>query len=167
MRRFLKLYTEDMPRRIRDYVDEHHNCEDIAMQFLVSNATGLPPVFARAPLRFYVAAKWDGVGRSGISGKKGHHEERGQCITDFAARAASTLLRCQAPLWSYLVFRRLCSRPAAACMAVSGSWTTLLSALLPAVDAAQAMYGGRVPLKKALLRPRTFVPSNTRPYALL
>lgn len=37
--RFFKLYTEEMPQRIRTYVDEHHNCEDIAMQFLVRPRT--------------------------------------------------------------------------------------------------------------------------------
>lgn len=67
------------------------------MQFLVSNATGLPPYFSRAPLRFYIAAKWDGVGRSGISGKKGHHEGRGQCITDLAVRAAFGRQRVRLP----------------------------------------------------------------------
>lgn len=83
--RFFDLYTHEMPAEVRAYVDENHNCEDIAMQFLVSNATGLAPVYVRAPLWFYVSTKFDGVGRAGISGKKGHHRQRGQCITDFAA----------------------------------------------------------------------------------
>ncbi len=32
-----------------EYVDAHRNCEDIAMAFLVANATGSPPVYVRAP----------------------------------------------------------------------------------------------------------------------
>ena len=31
------------------YIDAHRNCEDIAMAFLVANATGSPPVYVRAP----------------------------------------------------------------------------------------------------------------------
>ena len=33
-----------MPREIRQWVDKHMNCEDIAMNFLISNHTGLPPL---------------------------------------------------------------------------------------------------------------------------
>lgn len=32
-----------------EYIDAHRNCEDIAMAFLVANATGSPPVYVRAP----------------------------------------------------------------------------------------------------------------------
>ena len=32
-----------------EYVDAHRNCEDIAMAFLLANATGSPPVYVRAP----------------------------------------------------------------------------------------------------------------------
>ena len=33
-----------MPQPIRDMVDEYMNCEDIAMNFLVSHVTGRPPI---------------------------------------------------------------------------------------------------------------------------
>jgi len=33
-----------MPQAIRDKVDEYMNCEDLAMNFLVSHITGQPPV---------------------------------------------------------------------------------------------------------------------------
>lgn len=38
------MYTYDMPAAIRDKVDELMNCEDIAMNFLVSHVTQRPPV---------------------------------------------------------------------------------------------------------------------------
>ena len=38
------LYTYEMPAEIREWVDTHMNCEDIAMNFLVSNHTDLPPL---------------------------------------------------------------------------------------------------------------------------
>lgn len=38
------MYTYEMPAAIRDKVDELMNCEDIAMNFLVSHVTQKPPV---------------------------------------------------------------------------------------------------------------------------
>jgi len=38
------LYSNWMPQAIRDKVDEYMNCEDIAMNFLVSHITRKPPV---------------------------------------------------------------------------------------------------------------------------
>ena len=38
------LYTHWMPQVIRDRVDEYMNCEDIAMNFLVSHITRKPPI---------------------------------------------------------------------------------------------------------------------------
>ena len=38
------LYSHIMPQAIRDKVDEFMNCEDIAMNFLVSHMTRQPPV---------------------------------------------------------------------------------------------------------------------------
>jgi glucuronyl/N-acetylglucosaminyl transferase EXT2 len=33
-----------MPGNIKEWVDEHMNCEDIAMNFLVSNVTSKAPI---------------------------------------------------------------------------------------------------------------------------
>lgn len=33
-----------MPGDIKEWVDEHMNCEDIAMNFLVANVTGKAPI---------------------------------------------------------------------------------------------------------------------------
>lgn len=41
---YLYLYTYWLPQAIRDMVDEYMNCEDIAMNFLVSHVTRKPPV---------------------------------------------------------------------------------------------------------------------------
>ena len=48
-RDWLTTYTETVPPAVLEYVDAHRNCEDIAMAFLVANATGSPPVYVRAP----------------------------------------------------------------------------------------------------------------------
>ena len=38
------LYSYIQPQAIRDKVDEYLNCEDIAMNFLVSHITRKPPI---------------------------------------------------------------------------------------------------------------------------
>ena len=38
------LYTHWMPQVIRDKVDEYMNCEDLAMNLLVSHITRKPPI---------------------------------------------------------------------------------------------------------------------------
>lgn len=38
------LYTTHLPSGVRNWVDYHMNCEDIAMNFLVANITNKPPI---------------------------------------------------------------------------------------------------------------------------
>lgn len=45
--KYFKMYTEKVPKAIHDYIDAHKNCEDIAMQFLVSNVTRTAPVWVQ------------------------------------------------------------------------------------------------------------------------
>lgn len=45
------LYTHWLPQAIRDKVDEYMNCEDIAMNFLISHLTRKPPVKVNANTR--------------------------------------------------------------------------------------------------------------------
>lgn len=44
------LYSYVMPQAIRDMVDEYINCEDIAMNFLVSHLTRKPPIKVKQKL---------------------------------------------------------------------------------------------------------------------
>lgn len=46
------LYTHWLPQAIRDKVDEYMNCEDIAMNFLISHITRKPPVKVRRCLKY-------------------------------------------------------------------------------------------------------------------
>jgi hypothetical protein len=43
-------YTQHLPQEMKDYIDQNRNCEDLAMQFLVSNITRLPPVYVKGHL---------------------------------------------------------------------------------------------------------------------
>lgn len=50
---FSYLYTNALPGNLKSWVDEHMNCEDIAMNFLIANVTG------NAPIK--VIKKWNDV----------------------------------------------------------------------------------------------------------
>ena len=72
---FFSSYFSSLSEETLAFIDEHRNCEDIAMQFVVSNQTGgIPPVWVQS--RF----KDRGV-KSGISQGKDHQEERSTCVT--------------------------------------------------------------------------------------
>lgn len=62
---FNYLYTYKMPGDIKNWVDAHMNCEDIAMNFLVANITGKAPI--KVGVRRPNAVCRGGWGR-GISG---------------------------------------------------------------------------------------------------
>uniref|UniRef100_A0A0D6QV88 Glycosyl transferase 64 domain-containing protein n=1 Tax=Araucaria cunninghamii TaxID=56994 RepID=A0A0D6QV88_ARACU len=76
-KKYLDMYTNQMPAAIREYVISERNCEDIAMSFLVANATGAPPI--------WVKGKIFEIGSTGISSLKGHSERRTRCLNDFVA----------------------------------------------------------------------------------
>lgn len=78
-RHWTYLYTYTLPQAIRDKVDEYMNCEDIAMNFLVSHVT------RRAPVK--VTSRWTfrcpGCPVS-LSEDDTHFQERHKCINFFA-----------------------------------------------------------------------------------
>ncbi|XP_066371894.1 glycosylinositol phosphorylceramide mannosyl transferase 1-like [Miscanthus floridulus] len=76
-KKYLDMYTNQMLPSIRKYVNENRNCEDIAMAFLVANATGAPPV--------WVQGRIFETGSSGISSLKGHALQRSRCLNAFTA----------------------------------------------------------------------------------
>jgi len=43
-----------MPGNIKSWVDEHMNCEDIAMNFLIANVTGKAPIKVTPRKKFKV-----------------------------------------------------------------------------------------------------------------
>ncbi|XP_013787802.1 exostosin-3-like [Limulus polyphemus] len=73
------LYTHLMPQAIKDKVDEYMNCEDIAMNFLVSHVTRKPPVKVTSRWTF----RCPGCPIS-LSEEDSHFQERHKCINFFA-----------------------------------------------------------------------------------
>ena len=80
----LGVYASRLPDGVREYIDERKNCEDIAMQLLVSEVTRRPPVYVPAPWTHYLWVKWEGFGVAGISKVSGHHEVRSGCVTELS-----------------------------------------------------------------------------------
>jgi glucuronyl/N-acetylglucosaminyl transferase EXT1/glucuronyl/N-acetylglucosaminyl transferase EXT2 len=76
---YLSQYTLSMPRAIQNYVRTKRNCEDIAINMLVSNATGLPPVYITDDYKVDYGAK------RGIYTRNGHMASRHACVQDMSA----------------------------------------------------------------------------------
>lgn len=76
---YLRLYTFWMPQAVRELVDEFMNCEDIAMNFLVSHVTGKPPVKVTSRWTF----RCPGCPVA-LSSTDGHFDERQVCINKLA-----------------------------------------------------------------------------------
>ncbi|KAM1054030.1 hypothetical protein ACFX13_001495 [Malus domestica] len=76
-KKYLSLYTNEMPASIKEFITKNRNCEDIAMSFLVANATGAPPI--------WVKGKIFEIGSTGISTLGGHTEKRTNCVDRFVA----------------------------------------------------------------------------------
>ncbi|KAL3652227.1 GDP-mannose transporter [Castilleja foliolosa] len=100
-KKYLSMYTYEMPSSIREYVSKNRNCEDIAMSFLVANATGAPPIWVKveeftinlldalwctlqgAPGSLYAMSSIFEIGSTGISSLGGHTERRTECVNRF------------------------------------------------------------------------------------
>ncbi|CAH0387200.1 unnamed protein product [Bemisia tabaci] len=75
---YLYLYSNWLPQAIRDKVDEYMNCEDIAMNFLVSHVTRKPPIKVTSRWTF----RCPGCPVS-LSEDDTHFQERHKCINFF------------------------------------------------------------------------------------
>jgi alpha-1,4-N-acetylglucosaminyltransferase EXTL3 len=75
---YLYVYSFIMPQSIRDKVDEYLNCEDIAMNFLVSHITRKPPIKVTSRWTF----RCSGCPKA-LSVEESHFNERHKCINFF------------------------------------------------------------------------------------
>ncbi|EDS37928.1 exostosin-2 [Culex quinquefasciatus] len=74
-------YTYSMPGNIKQWVDDHMNCEDIAMNFLVANVTNKPPIKV-APRKKFKCPEC--TNNEQLSADLNHMVERSACINRFA-----------------------------------------------------------------------------------
>ncbi|XP_054738063.1 exostosin-2 [Anastrepha obliqua] len=76
------MYTYAMPGDIKDWVDQHMNCEDIAMNFLVANITNKPPIKVTPRKKFKCP---ECTNTEMLSADLNHMRERSACIDRFAS----------------------------------------------------------------------------------
>ena len=86
---FMYAYTCLMPARVHAYIDNLMNCEDIAMNMMVSGITGKPPLLINNPLQKQHALSEndyiiDHGSSDGISNKKEHYQKRDNCLADLS-----------------------------------------------------------------------------------
>ncbi|XP_053609228.1 exostosin-3-like [Plodia interpunctella] len=79
-RYYMWAYWRILPQAMRDYVDELMNCEDIAMNFLVSHITRKPPVKPAA--QGTMQSNSSGSYRK-LSHSKYHYRDRHKCLQFF------------------------------------------------------------------------------------
>lgn len=79
---YFKIYTQDMPQAVRDMVDRNRNCEDIAMQFLVANVSGLPPVYVKGHLEDFGVL--GGISTSQNVATAAHMDHRSHCLNELS-----------------------------------------------------------------------------------
>ncbi|EDW01874.1 GH20211 [Drosophila grimshawi] len=75
------MYTYAMPGDIKHWVDEHMNCEDIAMNFLVANLTNNPPIKVTPRKKFKCP---ECTNTEMLSADLNHMRERSACIDRFS-----------------------------------------------------------------------------------
>ncbi|XP_065367829.1 exostosin-2 [Calliphora vicina] len=75
------MYTHRMPDVIREIVDSRMNCEDIAMNFLVSNVTNKPPIKVTPRKKFKCP---ECANNEMLSADLNHMRERSRCIDEFS-----------------------------------------------------------------------------------
>ncbi|KAK8379154.1 hypothetical protein O3P69_019178 [Scylla paramamosain] len=73
------VYTTQLPGDIKSWVDTNMNCEDIAMNFLVSNLTGKAPIKVTPRKKFKCGECTSGD----LSANEAHMVERSQCVRHF------------------------------------------------------------------------------------
>ncbi len=71
-----------MPGNIKEYVDSHMNCEDIAMNFMVTNLTGKAPIKVTPRKKFKCHSR-KCTNAEMLSEQSNHMIERSECINLF------------------------------------------------------------------------------------
>jgi len=72
---YLEYYTYAMPEQVRTYVQAKHNCEDIAMNLMISRITGMTSTYVK------MYPKYD-FGEFGLYSRGNHMDGRSQCLME-------------------------------------------------------------------------------------
>lgn len=78
-KKYLEEYT-NLPSEILNMIDKRRNCEDILMQFLISDKSKLPPIYVKGHVSDKGAL--NGISTSQNVAKADHMRERDDCLND-------------------------------------------------------------------------------------
>ncbi len=81
--RYFFMYTCLLPHEVRSYITEHMNCEDLAMNWMVSGLTGSAPLAVAPKGRLLDMGTLRGDNLKRISLRSGHLDCRSACLTTF------------------------------------------------------------------------------------
>ena len=84
--KFMRLSAYILAQEIKQWVDEHMNCEDIAMNFLIANATRKAPIKVAPRKKFKCSTPQCYNQDMQLSGDQSHLVTRSQCINLFAEK---------------------------------------------------------------------------------
>jgi len=73
---YLEYYTDYAPKRAYRWIDEHSNCEDILMSFMIANKTRMSPIWVSG--HYYDSGAFEG-----LSMKLNHKSVRTECVQNF------------------------------------------------------------------------------------
>ncbi|KAG8172738.1 hypothetical protein JTE90_013929 [Oedothorax gibbosus] len=79
-----------MPGDIKQWVDDHRNCEDIAMNFLVANVTGNAPIKVTPRKKFTCL---ECANAEMLSADVAHMAQRSECINRFVENYGTMTLK--------------------------------------------------------------------------
>ncbi|KAL7342863.1 glycosyl transferase family 64 domain-containing protein [Rhodotorula toruloides] len=77
-RKYLDMYTHQLPQEARDYVDEVANCDDLLFNYMMANATGTGPALIEA----WASMVLD-LGNAGLWSRPTHMGVRTECMARF------------------------------------------------------------------------------------
>ncbi|CAD5119025.1 DgyrCDS7675 [Dimorphilus gyrociliatus] len=75
-------YTKYLPQKLKLWIDENMNCEDIAMNFIIANLTGKAPLKV-GPRKKFKCSTASCINSDMLSADLAHMVERSECITQF------------------------------------------------------------------------------------
>lgn len=83
-------YTNSLPAGVHSFVDQGRNCEDIAMQYLVANMTGQPPVYVKGRISDLGVLGGISTDRNIVTAS--HMDARSRCLNQLSKFFAGTPL---------------------------------------------------------------------------
>ena len=88
-----------LAQEIKKWVDEHMNCEDIAMNFLIANATRKAPIKVAPRKKFKCSTPQCTNQDMQLSADQSHLVTRSQCINLFTKKYGFHLYSCSHQRW--------------------------------------------------------------------